>query len=42
MKKQLSKQQKQELITNYDEVEEIIKEYFFYGNINEKTGILET
>ena len=42
IKKQLSKQQKQELITNYDEVEEIIKEYFFYGNINEKTGILET
>ena len=40
MKKQLSKHQKQELITNYDEVEEIIKEYSFYGKIHEDTGVL--
>ena len=43
MKKQLTKEQKQELIINYDEVEEIAKEYpFYHGKINEKTGVLET
>ena len=41
MKKQLSKHQKQELITNYDEVEEIIKEYSFYGNIHKTWGTIE-
>lgn len=41
MKKQLSKHQKQELITNYDEVEEIIKEYSFYGKIHKTWGTLE-
>jgi len=42
MKKQLTKEQKQELIINYDEVEEIIKEHDFYGKINANTGILES
>lgn len=43
MKKQLSKEQKQELIINYDEVEEIAKEFpFYHGKVNEKTGVLET
>jgi hypothetical protein len=42
MKKQLTKEQKQELIINYDEVIEIAKEYpFYHGKINEKTGVLE-
>ena len=42
MKKQLTKEQKQELIINYDEVEEIAKDYpFYHGKINEKTGVLE-
>lgn len=43
MKKQLTKEQKQELITNYDEVVEIAESYpWYHGKINEKTGILET
>ena len=43
MKKQLTKEQKQELITNYDEVVEIAEAYpWYHGKINEKTGILET
>ena len=41
MKKQLTKKQKQELIINYDEVEEIAKEFSFYGKINEENGVLE-
>lgn len=42
MKKQLTKEQKQELIINYDEVEKIAKQFpFYHGKINEKTGVLE-
>ncbi len=42
MKKQLTKVEKQNLIENYDEVEDIAKLYpFYHGTINEKNGILE-
>ena len=42
MKKQLTKEQKQNLIENYDEVESIAKLYpFYHGTINEDNGILE-
>ena len=43
MKKQLTKEQKQELIINYDEVVQIAKQFpFYHGKRNEKTGVLET
>ena len=43
MKKQLTKEQKQELIINYDEVVQIAKQFpFYHGKINEKTGKLTT
>lgn len=42
MVKQLTKEQKIDLVTNYDEVLSIAREFpFFHGEINEKTGILE-
>jgi hypothetical protein len=42
LKKQLTKEQKQELIINYDEVIEIAKTYdFYYGKINPMNGVLE-
>ena len=38
----LTKEQKQELIINYDEVIEIAKTYdFYYGRINPMNGVLE-
>ena len=42
MKKQLTKEQKINLIWNYDEIELIAKEFpFYHGTINKKNGILE-
>ena len=42
MKKQLTKVEKQNLIENYDEVEDIAKLYpFYHGTINKNTGVLE-
>ena len=43
MKKQLTKEQKIDLIWNYDEIELIAKEFpFYHGKINSKNGVLET
>lgn len=43
MKKQLTKEQKIDLISNYDEVELMAKEFqFYHGKINSKNGVLET
>lgn len=43
MKKQLSKEEKIKLIRNYDDLVEVAKEFpFYHGEINAKTGVLET
>ena len=42
MVKQLTKEEKKELIINYDEFEKIAKDFpFYHGKINENTGVLE-
>lgn len=42
MKKQLTFEQKKNLIKNYDEVLEILEQYdFYYGRINPENGVLE-
>ena len=42
MRKQLTKEEKRNLIENYDEVVKIAKDYpFYHGKINENTGVLE-